>query len=88
LIGTGGWMLAMKGESAAEELSRDRQALTSAGLIDAEVTTAGAGVVDPQTVVVRARRTADPTKSAGRSRKPSKPARDSRGMRRGRRESR
>ncbi len=51
LIARGGWMLAMKGESAAEELARDREALTAAGLIDAEVTTVGAGIVDPQTVV-------------------------------------
>ena len=56
LVRPGGWMLALKGQSAAEELDRDRRALTVIGLIDAEVVRVGQDLVDPPTVVVRARR--------------------------------
>lgn len=78
LIAAGGWMMALKGQSAAEELARDRQALTAAGLIDAEVITVGTGIVDPATLVVRAQRSGDIWKSpaSGRRRKPRKPAGD------------
>ena len=74
LIGIGGWMMALKGQSAAEELTRDRQALAAVGLIDAEVMTVGAGIVDPPTLVVRARRSAEISKTlrSGQRRKPLK----------------
>ena len=71
----GGWVLALKGASAAEELERDRSAVTAAGLTDAEVLELGAGD-DPaveQTFVIRARRKggqvsrrARPSKRSGR----------------------
>jgi len=74
LIAAGGWMVALKGQSAAEELTRDRQALAAVGLIDAEVMTVGVGIVDPATLVVRARRSADISKTlrSGQRRKPRK----------------
>jgi len=84
LIAAGGWMVALKGQSAAEELARDSQALTAAGLIDAEVITVGTGIVDPATLVVRARRNGDISKTLGSGprRKPRKPAGDSKDPRR------
>jgi 16S rRNA (guanine527-N7)-methyltransferase len=59
----GGVILAMKGESARDELQRDEKALTAAGLVDAEVLElAGAGDV---TYVIRARRL-EPSRTGGR----------------------
>jgi len=78
LIIAGGWMLAMKGQSAAEELARDSHALTAVGLIDAEVATVGIGIVDPPTLVVRARRSAEPSRSSA-SRRRRVPTKDPRG---------
>ena len=72
LVRLGGWMLALKGQSAAEELDRDRRALTVIGLIDAEVVRVGQDVVDPPTVVVRARRVV----AAARSGRPRATDRD------------
>ena len=82
LIAIGGWMLALKGQSAAEELARDRPAMIATGLIDAEVVTVGTGIVDPATLVVRAQRSGDmsATPRAGQRRRPGKPPKDPRGQ--------
>jgi 16S rRNA (guanine527-N7)-methyltransferase len=86
LIAAGGWMVALKGQSAAEELARDRQALTGTGLVDAELMTVGTGIVDPATLVVRAQRNGDMSKTprAGQRRRPRKPQKDPMGQRSGR----
>jgi 16S rRNA (guanine527-N7)-methyltransferase len=83
LIVAGGWMLAMKGQSAAEELVRDSQALAAVGLIDAEVVTVGVGIVDPPTLVVRARRSAGVSRPSA-SRRRRAPAKDPRAEQSGR----
>ncbi|HET8589701.1 MAG TPA: 16S rRNA (guanine(527)-N(7))-methyltransferase RsmG [Nakamurella sp.] len=54
LLRPGGELLALKGSSAATEVQRDAAAMAAAGLTDVEVIEAGAGIVDPATVVVRA----------------------------------
>ncbi len=56
LLRPGGVMLALKGESAADELARDATAVVRAGLADAEVLTVGSEVLDSPTFVVRATR--------------------------------
>nr|WP_245797595.1 16S rRNA (guanine(527)-N(7))-methyltransferase RsmG [Mangrovactinospora gilvigrisea] len=48
-----GEMLALKGESAEEELADGRPALDALGAVDAEVFRVGSGVVDPEATVVR-----------------------------------
>ncbi|NJP64905.1 16S rRNA (guanine(527)-N(7))-methyltransferase RsmG [Streptomyces spiramenti] len=48
-----GQMLAIKGDTASEELKSARAALGKLGVVDTEVLTAGAGVVDPPATVVR-----------------------------------
>lgn len=66
----GGLVLAMKGETAREELDRDRAAVTRSGLVDPEVLeVGGSGSVAP-TYVIRARRVAPrgSQRSAGRRR--------------------
>ena len=85
LIAAGGWMVALKGQSAAEELARDRQALTATGLVDAELMTVGTGIVDPATLVVRAQRNGDTSRTAraGQRRRPRKPPKDPMGQRSG-----
>jgi 16S rRNA (guanine527-N7)-methyltransferase len=52
LVELGGRLLAMKGESAAEELSRHRGVLAKLGVQDSAVRQCGTGVVDPPTTVV------------------------------------
>lgn len=52
----GGWVLALKGASAAEELERDRAAVAAAGLVDAEVLSLVVGPDADHTFVIRARR--------------------------------
>lgn len=52
LLGPGGSLVALKGESAGEELERDRVALTDLGFTDTQIQHAGQGVVDPATTVV------------------------------------
>jgi len=69
LIRNDGWLLAMKGTSAREELDRDRAAVIAAGLTAAEVVE----LVDASgeaTYVIRARRQAARRMSAGRSQRP------------------
>ena len=50
-----GTLVAIKGESAQEEVTRDRQILEELGLTEPGVTQMGQGVVDPPTTVVMAR---------------------------------
>ena len=50
-----GTLVAIKGESAQEEVTRDRQILEELGLTEPVVTQMGQGVVDPPTTVVMAR---------------------------------
>jgi 16S rRNA (guanine527-N7)-methyltransferase len=56
LLAPGGALLALKGESAAEEIQRDRNQLSELGLTQVEIVLVGRGVVDPPTTVVAARR--------------------------------
>lgn len=65
----GALMLALKGASAADELTRDRAAATRAGWTDFEVVTAGDEVLDQPTTVIRARRHVRPVRSRGRDRR-------------------
>jgi 16S rRNA (guanine527-N7)-methyltransferase len=58
LLRVGGQLLAMKGESAGAEIERDRSAVAAVGLVDLDVVTAGAGLVDPPTIVIQATRVA------------------------------
>jgi 16S rRNA (guanine527-N7)-methyltransferase len=51
----GGLVLAIKGERAAAEVVRARQALNQLGAIAVEVVSAGVGIVSPPTTVVRFR---------------------------------
>ena len=76
LLRTGGLLLAMKGQSAAEEIVRDAVALQRAGLTDVEVLTTGGRWTDPAVTVVRA------TRTAGGSR-PQRAGRRGRAARRG-----
>ncbi|MGS0685574.1 16S rRNA (guanine(527)-N(7))-methyltransferase RsmG [Nakamurella sp. GG22] len=64
----GGLVLAMKGESAREELDRDRTAVARAGLADPEVLEVGGSESVSPTYVIRARRVVRPKRSAGRRR--------------------
>ena len=56
LMAPGGVLLALKGESAAEEIQRDRNQLSELGLTQVHIVLVGHGVVDPPTTVVAARR--------------------------------
>ena len=58
LLRIGGELLALKGSSAAEELQRDRDTVRRTGLADLEVISVGAGLVEPETLVVHGRRVA------------------------------
>ena len=58
LIRPGGLLVALKGESAQEELVRDADQLRTSGLVDPQVLTVGQGVVELPTTVVIARRAA------------------------------
>ena len=54
----GGAMVAMKGESVAEELARDAQEIAAAGGSDAQIFQVGRKVVDPATTLISITRTA------------------------------
>jgi 16S rRNA (guanine527-N7)-methyltransferase len=56
LLAMGGQMVALKGESAQEEVQRDAEQISAAGLVDVRVTQVGQGVVTPPTTVVVATR--------------------------------
>jgi 16S rRNA (guanine527-N7)-methyltransferase len=60
LLAPGGWLLALKGESAEAELAEHDVAVRRAGGTAAEVTTCGRGLVSPPTVVIRMRRVPRP----------------------------
>ncbi len=68
LLRVGGTFLALKGESAAEELDRDAVALAAAGLADAAVIAVEAPGAPP-TMVVRAVRIGGPPRPARRPRR-------------------
>ena len=72
LVRPGGSMLVLKGESAADEIERDRDAVRSVGGSDPRVLRCGADVVDPPTTVVAIERGAVPHRS-GRRRKGQRP---------------
>lgn len=59
LLALGGQMVALKGESAEEEVQRDAEQIAAAGLVDVRVIQAGEGVVAPLTTVVVATRQND-----------------------------
>ena len=52
LLRIGGELLALKGSSAAEEIRRDRVVVAAVGLSELSVKSCGAGVVDPETLVI------------------------------------
>ncbi len=66
LLRVDGELLALKGSTAAEEISRDRVAAAATGLVDLRVVSAGAGLVDPVTLIIRGIRIAVPPPSRGR----------------------
>ena len=53
LVRPGGMVLAIKGETAADELKKARPVLKRLGVRGAKVVRAGQGKVDPATTVVR-----------------------------------
>ncbi len=66
----GGLVLALKGESAREELTRDGKAVAAAGLVNAEVLEIGGGDLGDPTFVIRALRAgATPKRSNQRVRR-------------------
>ncbi|TCK27661.1 16S rRNA (guanine(527)-N(7))-methyltransferase RsmG [Pseudonocardia endophytica] len=67
LVRPGGSMLVLKGESAAEEIERDRADVRAVGGSDPRVLRCGADVVDPPTTVVAIDREAAPRRSGSRS---------------------
>jgi 16S rRNA (guanine527-N7)-methyltransferase len=56
LLKPAGRLVAMKGSGAATELESAKQAIADFGVTSIEVITCGAGVVEPETTVVLARR--------------------------------
>lgn len=52
LVRPGGRIIAIKGESAAQELAESRTALARLGVVDGRVEHCGVGVIDPPTTVV------------------------------------
>lgn len=66
LVRPGGSMLVLKGESAADEIERDRASVRSLGGTDPRVLRCGADVVDPPTTVVAIDRGTLPRRPGGR----------------------
>lgn len=56
LVSPGGELLALKGQTAAEEIEEAGSTLTKLGVDSVEVIQCGEGIVDPPTIVVRARK--------------------------------
>ena len=56
LLQGGGYMIAMKGESVAEELERDAKAIAKAGGGEAEIFTVGGSVLEQPTTLIRIQR--------------------------------
>ncbi|WP_367133870.1 16S rRNA (guanine(527)-N(7))-methyltransferase RsmG [Saccharothrix sp. HUAS TT1] len=69
LLRPGGRLVALKGESAAEELERDAEAVRRAGGIRPRVTTCGAEVLELPTTVVLVERDEQATRREGARRK-------------------
>lgn len=72
LLPMGGWLVAMKGASAVEEVARDAEALADCGFGPAEVVELGGGLIPESTFVVRSKLlvgTAAAGRSSGRPRK-------------------
>lgn len=65
LLRPGGLLLAIKGETAAEELAESRPALRRAGGVQAKVVQIGSSVVSPTAVVVVVRRGTVPARARG-----------------------
>lgn len=83
LVTPGGYLLAMKGSSAAEEITAATPALERLGGVDPEVIVVGQGEVEVPTTVVRVRATARTPERAPRSAKDRTTSR-TRGARHGR----
>ena len=79
LLRQGGTLLAMKGESAAEELQRDEAAIAAAGGGRGEVVQCGVGSLELPTTVVVVERVAATRKASGRRRDGARRARKDRG---------
>ncbi len=77
LLTPGGVLLALKGESAADELREAGPRVRNLGGVAAEVLSVGEGVVDPPTTVVRIQR--DPSAGVARSRPSRRSTRDGKG---------
>ena len=56
LVTPGGELLALKGQTAAEEIDQARPSLGRLGIVQIDVVQCGEGIVDPPTTVVRARK--------------------------------
>ncbi len=52
LIRVGGRMLALKGSSARDEITRDEETAARVGVVDLDVTSCGSGLVETPTIVV------------------------------------
>jgi 16S rRNA (guanine527-N7)-methyltransferase len=79
LLRPGGRLLAMKGETAAEELERDAAAIRAAGGGRGEVVSCGDGVLDVPTTVVVVERAAAARTASGRRRDGGRRTRKDRG---------
>ncbi|MEP7024690.1 MAG: hypothetical protein ABJB47_13010, partial [Actinomycetota bacterium] len=78
----GGLVLAIKGASAADEVSRARSELRRLGARDVEVLKAGSGKVDPAATVVRftaGLQRSRPGRAVGENQRPNGPVRVGRG---------
>jgi 16S rRNA (guanine527-N7)-methyltransferase len=83
LVKPGGLVLAIKGASAEDEVSRARSELRRLGARDVEVTSVGSGKVDPAATVVRftaGQQRSRSGRSAGDAQRSSGPARVGRGV--------
>jgi 16S rRNA (guanine527-N7)-methyltransferase len=83
LVKPGGLVLAIKGASAEDEVSRARSELRRLGARDVEVMSAGSGKVDPAATVVRftaGEQRSRSGRSAGDAQRSNGPARVGRGV--------
>jgi len=53
LLRTGGKLMALKGSSAGDEIQRDQAAVSATGLVNLVVVSAGGGLVDPVTSIIK-----------------------------------
>ncbi|WP_093260844.1 16S rRNA (guanine(527)-N(7))-methyltransferase RsmG [Saccharopolyspora shandongensis] len=79
LLRTGGRLLAMKGDSAAEELERDAAAIAAVGGGPGEVVSCGVGVLEVPTTVVVVERVSAARNASGRRREGARRTRKDRG---------